>query len=1097
MAVAPPTIEQEAALAAAATASATAVAAGAGAGKTTLLVEAVWRDVEDDGVPLDRILVASYNRAAAAHLVACLQERFADPDDGRGAARPGLDLSAAWVGTFHALAARIVREHPFAAGVDPDFGELDETEAASLMEQALDEAMEASMADPGFLDLVTDATSLAGVREATRHAHERLRAAGHEEPRIAVPDAPGPSTAQQAGLRALIGEVAAHRRARDDHRAQLQLASAMLDSGEAGAAAPRLAMNCAEELKPLCGRFNELAAEVFQALLDVEARAQLMGFAAHLEAFAGRYAELKRERGALDYEDLLLAARRVLRGAHGYRFARAYVDEFQDANALQAEIVDLLGAQRTVVVGDGCQAIYGFRHADVAHFMRRAGTPPAVTLRDNHRSQAPLLAALNGVLGAALADEPAFGPLRAAAPAAAGPPLARAPLEVVDVVSDDGERATREQEALVVADLVAGLGARGYRWPEIAVLFRSLTAVEPYRAALAAHGIPAHLVTGRGFFAHDQVADTLALLALVENPYDEAALVRVLGSPYASVSDRDLVDLRAAAPPAAAPARWPAAGALLPAARALDATRPVIEAVDGLRPLLRERGLAGLVEGAVAARGYDLAVLGLPDGARRHANLRKLVRMAAEHAAVRGPDLRGFLALLTRMAEADQQDPGEATLVDPDLDAVRLATIHAAKGQEYPAVVIADASHGLPSTYPAVLVDRDGGAGIRISRVGGGPTPALGYRARREAASAADAAEERRIVYVGATRAERHLAVVGRSTAGGRQADAAFRVLRDALGMAGPGESEYPRGGRVALTERPVPAAPAGAPRPRLSPVPPVAAEPPPPPSPRDADPVAARRLSFTALSTLATCARRFHLEHERGLRGRPEAVVPAPGERPPAPGGWGATALGDLVHRALAAVDWSGPGPAAGWADAAEREAGLPDSEPDRRRAERLVTAALGSRLAERIRAGRARAEEPFAIEVEGAVLGGAIDLLVDEGGGRALVVDWKTHALGPGVTAASVADEYRLQQALYGLAALRAGSTEVTLAWAVVEDLAASPTRTVGPADAAALEGELAVALAPLRRAERPSAARTAQPFCSGCPGLDAMCPVARTRG
>ena len=230
-------------------------------------------------------------------------------------------------------------------------------------------------------------------------------------------------------------------------------------------------------------------------------------------------------------------------------------------------------------------------------------------------------------------------------------------------------------------------------------------------------------------------------------------------------------------------------------------------------------------------------------------------------------------------------------------------------------------------------------------------------------------------------------------------------------------------------------------------------------------DAVAGRRVSFTALSVLATCARRFHLEHERGLHGRPEAVVARPGAPGAAPSAWGGTALGDLVHRALAEVDWSGPAPAPGWAAAAARAAGLPDSARDRQRAERLVAEALGSPLAGRIRAGRARAEEPFAVEVGGAVLAGAIDLLVDEGGGRALVVDWKTHALGPGVTAAAVAEDHRLQQALYGLAALRAGWSEVTLTWAVLEDLAASPARSVGPADAAALEAELLEALAPLR--------------------------------
>ncbi|HEX2504093.1 MAG TPA: UvrD-helicase domain-containing protein [Miltoncostaeaceae bacterium] len=1088
----PPTPEQERALGAAAAARATAVAAGAGAGKTTLLVEAVWRDVEDDGVPLERILVASYNRAAAAHLAARLQARFADPDDGRGAARPGLDLSSAWVGTFHALAARILRERPFAAGVDPEFGELDETESAALVEQALDDAMERSLTHQGFLDLVSDATGVTALRDTTRHVYERLRAAGHESPRIVVPDAPGPGPERVAALRALIGEVEAHRSARDDHLAQLDLARAMLDSDQAGAGAPRLALNCAQALKPLCLRFNGAAADVFQALLDRDAREQLLGFAANLEAFASRYEELKRERGALDYEDLLLAARRVLRAGHDYRFARVYIDEFQDANALQAEIVDLLAADRTVVVGDGCQAIYGFRHADVAHFTARTGDPPAVTLRDNHRSQAPLLHALNGILSAALSDEPTFGPLRPAAEIRPGPPLADAPIEVVDVVSDDGERATRAQEAEAVADLVADLGERGYAWPELAVLFRALTEVEPYRAALAARGIPAYLVVGRGFFAHDQVADTLALLALVENPLDEAALIRVLASPYASVGDGDLVELRREAGPPGDD-RWPGAGALLPAARRLDATRPAVEAAEALRPLLRDGGLAGLVEAAIDARGYDLAVLGLPDGARRHANLRKLVRMAQNFSAVRGPDLRGFLGLLRRMAEAGDQDPGEATLVDPDLDAVRLATVHAVKGQEFPAVVMADASHALPPVYPMVLVGPDGSAGIRVARVGGRPVPALGYKELREAAQAADAAEERRVTYVAATRAERHLGVVGRSTARGNVEDAPFQVLREALGMDAPGVSEYPRGGRVALVERPV-AAPAGdGRRPRLEPLPTTAGAAPPAPTRPEADPVAGRRLSFTALAALAVCRRRFHLEYERGLRGRPGAVVAAPGTPPPPPTAWGGTAFGDLVHRFLAALDWGGPAPAPGWAATAARAGGLPDSAVDQDRAERLVEGLLRSAVADRIRAGRPLAEEPFAVEVGGAVLSGAIDLLVDEGDGRALVVDWKTHVLSTGLSAADVAAEYRLQQALYGLAALRAGWREVELAWLLLEDVAGSPSRTVRQADDADLEAEVADGLAPLRVPERPSAATTPQPFCSGCPGLDAMCLVA----
>lgn len=1089
----PPTPEQEAALTAVARGGATTIAAGAGAGKTTLMVEAVWRDVERDRIPLERILVAAYNRAAAAHLSARLQARFADPDDGRGTGRPGIDLSAAWVGTFHSIAARIVREHPFTAGVDPAFGELDDVEAAALAEQALDESMELSMADPGFLEVVSAAPSLAGLRDATRRAHERLRAAGHETPVIQVPDAPGPDPATLAALEDAMAAVAADPSARPDHHGVLEDMRAMLLGGEAGASVPKLPRNCAKALKPLCEVANDLAAQVWQAWVDQEARVHLLAFAAYLDRFARRYAELKAERGALDYEDLLLGARRVLRAGVSYGFARVYVDEFQDANRLQADIVDLLAGERTVVVGDGCQAIYGFRHADAAQFVARAGDPPEVTLRDNHRSQPSLMASLNGVLGTALAGEATFAPLRAAAdPTRPGPVVADAPVELIDVVSD--EPPTRDQEAVVVAERVAQLVDAGYAYRDIAVVFRALTMVEPYRAALAARGIPAHLVAGRGFFTHDQVADTMALLSLVENPHDEEGLIRVLASPYFGAGDDDLLAVRRAAG-AADRSGWPASGALWPALPATEVSRPLADVVRGLRPLLRERGLAGLVEAAVGARDYDLAVLGLPDGARRYANLRRLVRMADAHAAVRGPDLRGFLAVLRTMAEAGNQDPGEATLVDPGLKAVRLTTIHGVKGQEFPAVVIADGSHGTPTDAPMVIVERDGRAAIRVSRVGGDATQALGYRAALDRATDAAAAEERRVIYVASTRAERHLAVVGRSAVGGRAKNAAFQVLHEAAGLAGPGIREYEGGGRVALRIEQVAAPDGPAARPRVVPAPPRDDITAPPlaafPAPSA---VAGRRLSFSALDTLETCARRFHLEYERGLRGRPEDGVAGPGTG--AASAWGGTAFGDLVHRRLARHDWAGPPPAPGWAAGDAAAAGLPPSPVDAERAERQVAGLLASALAARIRAGRPAVETPFAHELDGVILAGAIDLLVDEGDGRALILDWKTHALGNWRTAADVAAGYELQQALYALVALRAGWSEVAVAWIALEDVAASPMRTLGAGDVGALEDEVRRALAPLAEPARPPAATTPQPICGGCPGLVAGCPVAAAR-
>jgi ATP-dependent exoDNAse (exonuclease V) beta subunit len=389
-----------------------------------------------------------------------------------------------------------------------------------------------------------------------------------------------------------------------------------------------------------------------------------------------------------------------------------------------------------------------------------------------------------------------------------------------------------------------------------------------------------------------------------------------------------------------------------------------------------------------------------------------------------------------------------------------------------------------------VIADRDGVAGLRVSRVGGSPVKTATFRTLEARQRADEAAEERRVLYVAATRAQRHLVVVGRSGAGGIVGDAAFQVLDDAYGDPGRALREFDNGGRASRRVVEVLAPDRDAGRLRVEVPATLPADAPRPAGAPAADPVTGRRLSFSALATFATCSRRFHLERELGLRGRPEAVVAGGGSSETA---WDGAALGNLVHAVLERHDWTGRPPEPGWAATAAEAAGLPPSAVDAERAERMVADLMASRLAARIAAGDDRwAERRFATTVDGAVLSGSIDLLVDETAGGALLVDWKTHRLA-GRPASDVAAEYAAQQALYGLAALRAGHERATLQWAVLEDLPGSVERVVTAADVPGLEAEVRAALAGLRDGERPAATTTPQPLCSGCPGLDALCPVA----
>src|SRR5262245_109056 len=607
------------------------VSAGAGTGKTSVLVERYVRAVCDRGLDPESILVITYTRKAAGELRSRIRAALRE----RGRPELARELDGAWISTIHGFCNRLLRAYPFAAGLDPRFRELEEAGAAVLRGEAFDRALEAfcSTGDAERLRLLATYRT-DGLRRMLTGVFETLRSAGRE---LVLELGERPSLASAA---AQLG-TEAERLASDESATATQRRNATETTRTlAGGVAP-------ERLVDLSAFASKGArAASFEQARKAAERAALEELAAHdrellqelLERFGSAYAAAKRRESVVDFEDLQLSARDLLRDddavreATQLRFRMVMVDEFQDTNRLQCELIDLVAhpeLTEVFTVGDEFQSIYGFRHADLEVFReRRERAPSLLSLTRNYRSRPQVLAAINHLFAAAFGDD--YQPLAASAEFL--DPVFGHPVELL--VTDkssfaDTSEHWRTGEAGRIAARVRELVDSGEADPgEIVVLFAAGTDAERYEDALRREGLPTFRATGRGYFGQQQVVDLLGYLRLLHNRYDDVALATVLASPFVGISNDGLVALRRAAPKRplfAGLEKGLPEGLSQRDARLMQAFR---QRYDRLASLAGSVGLERLCEQIMVEHDYDLAVLAQWDGRRRYANLRKLARLA-------------------------------------------------------------------------------------------------------------------------------------------------------------------------------------------------------------------------------------------------------------------------------------------------------------------------------------------------------------------------------------------------------------------------------------------------------------------------------------
>ena len=1107
------TSEQRAAIAARSGSSL--LAANAGSGKTAVMVERIAAAVREDGVSVGAILALTFTEKAAGELAERLRRRLTELGENENARA----VDGAWIGTIHGFCARLLRSQPLAAGLDPRFEVLEEAAAERLANAAYEDALEswARAEGPAAIDLT--ASYGPALRDLVQTVYATLRARGHEQPRLVIPARPpAPDPAPLAAARA----AAARELATAGDGMRVAAAREALEACGGWERVPWPGELAPAELKGGARALTTAPCEDYRAAwtayraacADFHASTALALIDGLLARYGAAFTKAKRERAAVDFDDLELRAKHLLadpatRARWAERFALIMIDEFQDTNRVQLDILEALERDNLFAVGDEFQSIYRFRHADVTIFRARARALDTVrTLTTNFRSREELLDVINAAFAPELGER--FSPLRAGRQEqpvdadgalrlfALDPPAGAPPVELLITDTngwDDsvglaagGDQPWRRGEARLVADRLRAEVDAGRRAGDIVVLVRATASLRLLEEALEDQGLPTYVVGGRGYWSQEQVRDGLAWLRVLANPHDEEALLTVLSSPFHGADTDDLVRLTEAGR---------ARGSLWAALQ--DADTPIAQLLAAERARAERTPLEVLLERAIVATGYDLAILARPGGDRRLANLRKLMRMAGDYERAEGRDLRGFLADAAARDLAEARE-GEAALESEGLDAVRLMTIHRAKGLEFPVVCVADLGRQSGARRSPLLVDADANAGLRLAPLGGGDTvPTTAWDRLAGIEIEADAEEERRLFYVAMTRARELLILSGGTDVtkwpaprpGGPPIDWIARAVAGAAPTTGELTRTWDgRSARVAVTISTPETLPASAltakPRARAAATTALPAAPAfvPPEPPRGRP--APTRLSYSQLSAYGKCGYRFYLQRVLGL---PD-VTPPPLPDLEEVAGIDARTRGSIVHLALERGRFDVP---------EDLQLSAEEIEDIRRLIRAFEDSPLHARIAAAAKVTR-EARFAFALEPDGSgpLVRGIVDVIAHEHDGTHLIVDYKTDRLPEDTTPAEyIARAYETQRLVYALAVLRGGADIVEVAYCLLEQPDEPVSVTYRASDAPELAGRLTALAHGIVNHDYPVTDTPHRELCGDCPGREKLCshPQSRT--
>ncbi|WP_419924847.1 UvrD-helicase domain-containing protein [Candidatus Poriferisocius sp.] len=1043
------------------------VEAGAGSGKTTALVERVLA-LLDTGVAMENIAAITFTEKAAAELKNRLRQKLSNS----GRHPEALDqLDGAAITTLHGFALRILSHHAIEAGLPPRI----EVSPDEAFEDRWEDFRSRLLSGPEQEQPLALARilgiSTAHLRELARKLDDNWDLADREMGGQTPPTGPI-SLPDMSGFPRWFDEVAAlsayctdptdrmlpklatiAERARllddavgDDDQILRLLFVPGLSFTKAGRKDNWPDEDSGEpSLKEVANRLRKLG-DAIENLREHVADSLIERLALVLGAFTLEAAEDRRRKGVLEYHDLLVLARNLLRhpeygeeirSALAGRYQRLLLDEFQDTDPIQIELAKLIATPpdddrhwwelrdtpgRLFFVGDPKQSIYRFRRADIALYTR-AGQAPTVdrkSLTRNFRSVEPILYWINALFDGFMAppspSKQHVQPFYQALDSVRERPPKGSAVAVLDHVHPraSGTHSLRAVEAQEVAQAI--LTAVGHGWSvgdgldehkrqcwrparleDICILLPTRTSLPQLEQALEGHGIPYRVEAGSLIWISQAIRDVMATVRALADPTDEVSLVNALRSPAFGCGDDDLFTYKVAYH-----GSW---NYMAARPKHLPSSHPVGEAMAWLAELHTEvRWLrpSHVIERIVRERRLlESSCFGHCRNRDVWRSLNLVVDQARQFEDSGGRGLREFVAWVEQKI-SERTRESDVILSETDDDAVRITTIHAAKGREFP-IVILSGTYARSRPMSAQMVwPAGGGFGVRFNNL----LRTRSFAEQQDYEEEMEHAERVRLLYVALTRAMDHLVV------------SAHRMEPSKNSTAKPSMAEMVVDHAASLpkaewTSEPLPSEdPDTLGRASFSTW----------QSEREICIAAAGKPSITSASAIA-----WTETDDVGQLPGLSKDGPADGDddRSPLRKGRGGTQIGSAVHGVLQTValdtDPDNLGPVA------EAQAEAEGAFPARSTVRALAQSALESTTVREAAANDHWKELFVAAPVDGTVVEGYIDLLYRSKEGL-VVVDYKTDDIHDDETLQAKVDRYRLQLAAYSLAVEQAIGEAVT---------------------------------------------------------------------